>query len=57
MHAREDTVNLSQFEFEPDQPIVPAIVTRGMYRPDPILCRLGLNFDGAVRLFAVPGLS
>jgi len=30
-----------------------------LYRPKwrPILCRLGLNFDGAARLFTVPGLS
>ena len=35
-----------QFELEPDQPFVPAFVTRGLYRPDPILFRLGFNFDG-----------
>ena len=26
-------------------------------RTEPILCRLGFNFDGAARLFTVPGLS
>ena len=38
---------------------VPASVTGGKYRPDPnpILRRLCFNFDGAARLFTVPGLS
>ena len=29
---------------------------RPMYRPDPILCRLGFNFDSVARLCTVPGL-
>ena len=37
--------------------LVPASVMCGKYRPDHILCRLGFNFDGAARLFTVPGLS
>ena len=28
-----------------------------LYRHNPILCRTGFNFDGAARLFTVPGLS
>jgi len=31
--------------------------TDPLYRPDPILYWLGFNFDGAARLFTVPGLS
>ena len=34
----------------------PALVMRGKYRPDPILWKIGFNFDGAARLFTVPGL-
>ena len=30
--------------------LVPASVMYGKYRPDPIPCRLGFNFDGAARL-------
>ena len=37
--------------------IVPALVTPGKYRPDPILQQVGLNFNGAARLFILPGLS
>ena len=33
--------------------LLPASV---MCQPDSILCRLGFNFDGAARLFTVPGL-
>ena len=44
-----------QFEFEPDRPLVPALVTRGRYRP--ALCQPGFNFDGAAALFTVPGIS
>ena len=46
------TVDQGKFEFKPDRPLVPA-----KYRPDSILCQLGFNFDGAARLFTVPGLS
>ena len=50
------TVDYSQFELEPDRPLV--LVTCSKYRPDPILCRrLGFKFDGAARVFTVPGLS
>ena len=34
---------------------VPAIVTHGMYRPDPFLGRPSFNCKGATRLFTVPG--
>ena len=34
-----------------------AVVTQGKYWPDPILCQLGFNFDGAARLLTVAGLS
>ena len=50
------TVVLGQFELELDWLLVPALVMRGKYWPD-LLYRLGLNFDGAARLFRVPGLS
>ena len=36
---------------------VPAIVTHGMYRPDPFLGRPSFNCNGATRLFTVPGGS
>ena len=51
------TVDQDQFEFEPDRPFVPALVTRGKYRPGSILCQRSSNFDGAARLLAVPGLA
>ena len=44
------TVDQGQFKFEPDRHLVPAFVTRGKYRPEPILCWLGYNFDGTARL-------
>ena len=47
---------IDQFEFEPDRLLVPALVRYSMYRPDLILCWPGFNFDGAARLFTVPGL-
>ena len=34
--------------------LVPASVMCGKYWPDPILCMLGFNFDGAAGLFTVP---
>ena len=46
-----------KFEFEPDRPLVPALVTRSKYWSDPILCQPGFNFDGAAALFTVPGIS
>ena len=36
---------------------VPALVTRGKYKPNLFLCRLGFNFDVAARLVTVPGRS
>ena len=45
-----------QFEFEPYRPLVPALVTCGMYWPDPNLCQLGFNLWRGQR-FTVPGLS
>ena len=47
------TVDQGQFEFEPDWPLVDS-VTRVKYRPARILCRPGLNFDGAARLLQYP---
>ena len=67
--SREDCFqNFNNFEFinhsglgsiwiQTGPTLVPVSVTCGKYQPDPILCRLGLNFDGADRLFTVPGLS
>ena len=52
-----NTVDQGQFEFELDRPLVLALVARGKYWPVPILSRVGFNFDGAARLFTVPGLS
>ncbi len=51
------TVDMAQFEFESHHRfLVPAVLTHSMYRLDPILCLPRFNFDGAVRLFTVPGL-
>ena len=51
------SMDYGQFEFEPDQLLLPSLVTLRKYRPNPILYRLGFNFNGAARLFTVPGLS
>ena len=47
-------VDWGQFEFKPDRPLVPALVTHAEYH-HPISA--GFNFDGAARLFTVPGSS
>ena len=39
------------------RPFEPALVTHSTYRHALILCWLGFNFDGAVRLFTVTGIS
>ena len=53
-HFGSLTVYYGQFEFEPDQPLVPSLVTRYKYWPDHILCRLVFNFNGAARLWQYP---
>ena len=50
-------LNLYNTHGGPDRPLVPALVTCGKYRPDHILHFLGFHFDGAARIFTVPGIS
>ena len=52
--TKEFTEVYGQFEFEPDQPLVPALVMHGKYRPNPILCQVSLNFDDVPRLLQYP---
>ena len=50
-------MDFGQFEFKLDQPLVPASVMCGKYRPAPVLCLLGINLNGMARLFTVTGLQ